>query len=159
MRSLLTTVAIGLGAGLVASLAMDQFQAAAAPALGQSGGNDDPATVKAADSVSQVVEGRPVTQKHRRLAGGAMHYGVGAALGIGYVAAAERWPETATGFGLPFGAMTMLLLDDLLVPAAGWGPWPEAEAKGNRYTLASHLVFAATVEGVRRGADALLDND
>ncbi|MBB3694238.1 DUF1440 domain-containing protein [Sphingomonas sp. BK580] len=159
MRSFLTTVAIGLGAGLVASLAMDQFQAAAAPALGQGGGNDDPATVKAADSVSQLVEGRAVTQKHRRLAGGAMHYGVGAALGIGYVAAAERWPETATGFGLPFGAMTMLLLDDLLVPAAGWGPWPEAEAKGNLYALASHLVFAATVEGVRRGADALLARD
>lgn len=159
MRSLLSTVAIGVGAGVVASFVMDRFQAVAAPALGQSGGNDDPATVKAADSASRLVGGRAVTQKHRAGAGTAVHYGVGAALGVGYVAAAERWPETATGFGLPFGAMTMLLLDDLLVPAAGWGPWPEAEADSNLYTLASHLVFAATVEGVRRGADALLERD
>ncbi|TCP34248.1 DUF1440 domain-containing protein [Sphingomonas sp. BK235] len=159
MRSLLSTVALGLGAGLAAAFVMDRFQALAAPPLGLDKGNDDPATVKAADSVSRAVEGRPVTQKNRRRAGSAVHYGVGAALGLGYVAAAERWPETATGFGLPFGALTMLLLDDLLVPAAGWGPWPEAEAKGNLYTLGSHLVFAGTVEGVRRGAGALLDRD
>ena len=58
-------------------------------------------------------------------------------------------------WGVPTGLATMLLLDDLLVPAAGWGPWPKAEVPGNAYGLASHLVFGITLEGARRAGEAL----
>lgn len=156
MRSILSTTLVGLGAGLVASFLMDQFQAAAAKPLGMDKGNDDPSTVQAADTVSKAVEGRPVTQKHRAAAGAAVHYGLGAAIGVGYALAARRWPAAATGYGVPLGLTTMVLLDDLLVPAAGWGPWPEAEVASNAYTLGSHLVFGASLDGVRRAGEHLL---
>lgn len=155
MRSLLTTALIGVGAGLAASFVMNRFQDVAAPAFGMDGGNDDPSTVKAADTISEAVEGRPVTQKHRAAAGSALHYALGAAIGSGYALVVRRWPRTAEGLGAPVGLATMLLLDDLLVPAAGWGPWPKAEAAGNLYGLSSHLVFGMSLEGARRAGEAL----
>ncbi|WP_341208335.1 DUF1440 domain-containing protein [uncultured Sphingomonas sp.] len=155
MRSLFTTALIGVGAGLAASFVMDRFQDVAAPAFGMDGGDDDPATVKAADTISEAVEGRPVTQKHRGSAGSALHYALGAAIGAGYALAVRQWPDLAKGWGVPTGLATMLLLDDLLVPAAGWGPWPKAEVPGNAYGLASHLVFGITLEGARRAGEAL----
>lgn len=155
MRSLLTTALIGVGAGLAASFVMDRFQDAAAPAFGMEGGDDDPATVKAADTLSEAVEGRPVTQKHRALAGSAMHYALGAAIGGGYALAVRQWPRLAEGYGAPVGMATMLLLDDLLVPAAGWGPWPKAEAGSNLYGLSSHLMFGVSLDAARRAGEAL----
>lgn len=156
MTSRLSAALVGAAAGLAAAFVMNRFQALAAPPLGMDKGNDDPATVKAADTLSCAVEGRPVTQKHRAAAGSAVHYATGAALGIGYALAARRWPETTDGFGLPFGTATMLVFDDLLVPAAGWGPWPTTAA-GNAYSLGSHLVFGATLEAARRLGGAALD--
>ena len=154
MPSLFTTTLIGVGAGLAASFVMDRFQDVAAPAFGMEGGNDDPATVKAADTFSEAFEGRPVTQKNRQAAGSAMHYVLGAAIGGGYALAVRHWSDLAKGWGVPAGVTTMLLLDDLLVPAAGWGPWPEAEVPGNAYGLASHLVFGVAMEGARRAGVA-----
>lgn len=155
MRSLLTTAAIGIGAGLAASFVMDRFQDVAAPAFGMDGGDDDPATVKAADTISAVAVGRPVTQKHRAAAGSAMHYALGAAIGGGYALAVRRWPRLAEGYGVPLGLATMLLLDDVAVPAAGWGPWPRAEVPGNLYGLTSHLAFGTALDAVRRAGEAL----
>lgn len=155
MRSTLATALIGVGAGLAASFVMDRFQDIAAPAFGMDGGNDDPATVKAADTVSEATAGRPVTQKHRAVAGSAVHYALGAAIGGGYALAVRRWPRLAEGYGAPLGLATMLLLDDVVVPAAGWGPWPQAEVPGNVYGLASHLVFGTTLDAARRAGEAL----
>ncbi|WP_394646835.1 DUF1440 domain-containing protein [uncultured Sphingomonas sp.] len=157
MPSLFTTALIGVGAGLAASFVMDRFQDVAAPAFGMDGGDDDPATVKAADTISNAVEGRPVTQKHREAAGSAMHYALGAAIGGGYALAVRQWPKLAKGWGVPAGLTTMLLLDDLMVPAAGWGPWPEADVPSNAYGLASHLVFGVAMEGARRAGAAAVE--
>lgn len=157
MPSLFTTTLIGVGAGLAASFVMDRFQDVAAPAFGMDGGDDDPATVKAADTISNAVEGRPVTQKHREAAGSVMHYALGAAIGGGYALAVRQWPELAKGWGVPAGLTTMLLLDDLMVPAAGWGPWPEADVPSNAYGLASHLVFGVAMEGARRAGVAAVE--
>lgn len=157
MPSLFTTALIGVGAGLAASFVMDRFQDVAAPAFGMDGGDDDSATVKAADTISNAVEGRQVTQKHREAAGSAMHYALGAAIGGGYALAVRQWPELAKGWGVPAGLTTMLLLDDLMVPAAGWGPWPEADVPSNAYGLASHLVFGVAMEGARRAGAAAVE--
>ena len=158
MTSRTKTLAAGVAGGLVASLAMDLFQRAAASAFGQSGSNDDPATVKAADSAKTLVTGDAVTQKHRETAGSVVHYVTGAALGAGYALAARRWPQTTAGFGLAYGIGVATLLDDAAVPAFGWGPSPiETPPSTHAYGLASHAVFGLALEGTRRGIAAALN--
>jgi putative membrane protein len=155
--SLTRTIAAGLAGGIVASLAMNLFQSAAAPAFGQTGSNDDPATVKAADSAKQLVAGEPVTQKHRERAGTLVHYVTGGVLGIGYALAARRWPQTTAGFGLAYGVTVAAVLDDIAVPAFGWGAGPtETPPATHAYGIASHAVFGLTLEGTRRGVVAAL---
>ena len=156
MPAWLTAAVVGVAGGLAASFVMNRYQGATAGAFGQDGSADDPATVKAADSASVAVEGRPVTQKHRAAAGSAVHYGTGTALGLGYAFLAESVPAVTIGFGAAFGVATMLVLDDLLTPAMGWGPWPGLEPGTHLYSLTSHLVFGLVLEGVRRGGTALL---
>lgn len=148
---------VGLVAGLVASAAMSAFQAAAAPALGLGGSNSDPSNVQAADSASEAVAGRPVTQKHREKAGTLVHYATGAALGLVYALLVAQWPVAGIGFGVAYGLVIALVLDDFLVPLFGWGPWPfGAPFTTNLYSLASHAVFGAVLEGGRRLGLALL---
>jgi len=151
MRAMLGTLAIGVAAGVAASLAMNLFQGAAAPLFGQDQGDDDPATVKAADTATRATAGEPVPQRYRERAGGAVHYATGAALGAGYALLARRWPAARAGYGTAFGAATAVVLDYVVVPAFGWGPpaW-KTPAATHAYGLASHLVFGAALEGGRR---------
>lgn len=142
----------GLVAGLVASLAMDLAQKALSRFQPSDGSdNDKPATEKAADSVAQSITGAPVADANKPLAGQAIHYGFGALLGLGYGIAAEYRPTITTGAGAGFGLATATLFDEIGVPAAGLGdaPW-KADLSTHVYTLASHLVFGTTTEGVRR---------
>ncbi|MEH3157937.1 MAG: DUF1440 domain-containing protein [Sphingomonas taxi] len=151
MPSFAKSLAAGLAGGLVASFAMDVFQRYAASAFGQEGSNDDPATVKAADSAKQLVTGEQVTQKHRESAGALVHYVTGAALGVGYALAARVWPETTAGFGTAFSVGVATVLDDVAVPAFGWGPGPQDTPPATHaYGIASHAVFGVTLEGTRR---------
>jgi len=155
-KTLPKTLLAGVAGGIVASLAMDLFQKGAASLFDQSGSNDDPATVKAADSVKRAVTGDTVTQKHRESAGQLVHYVTGAALGAGYALAARKWPETTAGFGTAFGVGVATLLDDVAVPAFGWGPAPgETPASTHAYGLASHVVFGVALEGTRRLVEAV----
>ena len=71
----------GMIAGAVASFAMDRFQAMAAPLLPSSGDSSKPATEKAADAVATQVTGHAVPAADKPLAGQAVHYAVGIALG------------------------------------------------------------------------------
>ncbi|MGP7794815.1 DUF1440 domain-containing protein [Sphingomonas sp. CLY1604] len=158
MSSFAKTLVAGLAGGLAASLAMNLFQSVAASAFGQDGDSDDePATVKAADSAKQLVADAPVADDHRKAAGNLVHYATGAALGVGYALAARRWPESTAGFGLAYGIGVATLLDDAAVPALGWGPSPtETPASTHAYGLASHAVFGLALEGTRRGVLAAL---
>ncbi|WP_298091651.1 DUF1440 domain-containing protein [uncultured Sphingomonas sp.] len=151
MARLWQTVGIGLVGGLVAAAAMDAFQRGVSPLMG-GGSNDDPSTIKAADSASRLVTGEPVTQKRRETAGTLVHYATGAAIGIAYGALAAGDPRVSRGFGVPFGMATMLAIDDVGVPAFGWGPAPQdTSAAMHAYSAASHAVFGVVLEGVRRG--------
>jgi hypothetical protein len=147
----------GVAGGLVASLAMNLYQGAAGSLFGQGGGNDDPATVKAADDVKRATGAPPVTQKRRATAGSLVHYATGAVLGLVYGLLVAVWPPAAFGFGVAFGIVVALVLDDLVVPALGWGSWPwRTTLATNLYGLSSHAVFGAVLEGVRRLAVAAL---
>ena len=140
----------GVAAGLVASAAMAAFQAQAQKLLPDSGSNDDPATVKAADVASEAVIGDPVPQPYREPAGQAVHYIAGAVIGGIYGVLNEYRPEASSGFGSAYGIATAALLDEAAVPAAGLGPAPaETPLASHAYGAASHLVYGWVLEGVR----------
>lgn len=144
-------VVAGAIAGAVASFAMDMFQAAVSPLMPSSGGKSEPATEKAADAIAETVTGNRVANVDKPLAGQAVHYVVGIALGAAYGVAAEFRPAITAGYGTAFGLGTATLLDEAAVPALGLGdaPW-NAGVAGNAYSYASHLVFGGVSEVVRR---------
>jgi putative membrane protein len=141
----------GVAAGLVASAAMAAFQAQAQKLLPDEGGGDDePATVKAADAASVAVIGDPVPEPYREQAGQAVHYVVGGVLGGIYGVLTEYRPDASAGFGSAYGIATAALLDEAAVPAAGLGPSPEeTPLASHAYGAASHLVYGWVLEGVR----------
>lgn len=146
--------AAGLAAGLVASLAMDQFQKVWARFVTMPKGGE-PATVKAADKASRAITGKPVAKADKPQAGTIVHYLFGGALGAAYGVAAEYRPGVTRGFGSAFGLGTATLFDEVAVPAAGLSKAPTAyPARSHLYGYASHLVFGAVTEAVRRSLRA-----
>lgn len=142
---------VGVAAGLVASAAMEAFQARTSELLPEDESEEEPATVKAADAAAVAVTGDPVPEPHREDAGRAVHYIVGGVLGGIYGVLAEYRPEASSGFGSAYGVVTSTLLDEIAVPAAGLGPTPdETPFATHAYGAASHLVFGVVLEGVRR---------
>lgn len=141
----------GVVAGAVASFAMDRFQALAAPLLPSSGDESEPATEQAADAVAIRITGDEVPAPDKPLAGQAVHYALGIALGAAYGVAAEFRPAVTAGYGTAFGLGTATVLDEAAVPAMGLGsaPW-DAGVASNLYSYASHLVFGGVSEIVRR---------
>ncbi len=142
--------AAGLAAGLVASLAMDQFQKVWARFVTMPKGGA-PATVNAADKASRAVNGTPVAKADKAGAGTMVHYLFGGALGAAYGVAAEYRPAVTRGFGSAFGLGTATMFDEVAVPAAGLSKAPtEFGLRTHAYSYASHLVFGAATEAVRR---------
>ena len=148
--NLWAAAAAGLVAGLAASFVMDRFQAGVA-ALSSSDSDAEPATEKAADKLSQVVVGHAIPDDRKPLAGQAVHYALGAGLGIVYAVAAEYRPAVTAGYGTAFAIANTALLDESAVPAAGLGdaPW-KTPPSTHLYSVASHIVFGTVTEGVRR---------
>ena len=143
-------LAVGAAAGLIAAGVMNGLQAATT-ALSSGKEQGEPATVKAADKVSETATGEPVPPPDRKHAGNAVHYATGAALGALYGLAAEYLPEVTAGYGTAYGAAVALVVDDAIVPALGLGapPW-EAKPATLAYGLASHLAYGAALEAGRQ---------
>lgn len=153
-------IARGLVAGVVASFAMDRFQAVVSPLLPSNDDADsEPATEKAADGVMKQVIGHDVPAADKPLAGQSIHYALGIALGAAYGIAAEFRPAVTAGYGSDFALGTATLLDDAIVPAIGLGkaPWA-SDAPTLLYSYASHLVFGGVSEFVRRQVSGTLIN-
>lgn len=139
----------GIAAGLVASAAMAAFQARASKVIEQDGG-EDPATVQAADALSEAVTGEPVPEPYRKAAGTTVHYVAGAVIGGIYGLITEYRPEASAGFGSAYGIATSALLDEAAVPALDLGPAPgDTPVETHVYGVASHLVYGLVLEGVR----------
>lgn len=162
----------GLIGGLVASCVMEQFQNAwnavasrlqrrridrgESPQSPEQTSNEDaqsePATVKAAELISEKLLRRPLPEHAKQAAGEVVHYAFGSALGAAYGVLAEWQPRVTAGRGLPFGAVVWLVGDEIGVPAMGLSkPAREYPLSIHLYALASHLVYGATTEIVRRG--------
>jgi hypothetical protein len=156
----------GLVGGLVASYAMDQFQAAwialasrggdgAAP--GSGGPEQEPATVKAASAVSEGLFGHELTTSEKQVGGAAVHYAVGGLTGALYGAAVEVQPAVAAGVGVPYGTAVWLVVDEGAVPALGLSkPVTEYPLSNHVYALVSHFVLGLTTDVVRRGVRRML---
>jgi hypothetical protein len=156
-------VIAGLTGGLVASFAMERFQRALgriAPDIGGAPGGggqqyrkpeSDPATYVAADAVATAVTGRPVPRAYKPMAGAAIHYAFGGAVGAIYGAAAARAPEITALGGVPFGATVWLIADEIGTPVTGLAKPPtEYPLRDHATSLATHVVYGATTEAVRR---------
>jgi len=164
-------LAAGTIGGLVASWVMEEFQYAwvkvsnslqqrretnfsSATHAEQSQSVDEerePATVKAAEMVSEKIFGHQLAQDEKKMAGDAVHYATGAASAAIYGVAAELVPEVTFGAGLPFGTAVWLVVDEGAVPLLGLSKAPsEYPLSTHIYALASHFVYGLTTEVVRR---------
>ena len=150
----------GVAGGLLASLVMEQFQALwtkVSETLQESEGDArtkrkaKPMTVKAADAISEQVFGHKVRKKKQKLAGEAVHYAMGATSGAIYGAMAEVTLLVTAGEGLAFGTAVWLVADELSLPALGLSKPPtKTPLSTHVYALASHFVYGAVTEAVRR---------
>ena len=146
----------GVAGGLLASLIMEQFQALwtkAASSLqnkSQTASPEKPATVQAADAVSEQLTGHKLPPEQQDAAGEAVHYTMGAASGAIYGLVSELIPLATIGNGGVFGAAVFLLADEVSVPALGLSKSPsETPITTHAYGLASHLIYGWTTELVR----------
>ncbi len=160
---LLKGVVAGVAGGLLASFLMEQFQAAwgaAAEAMQDKkrpGIEPQPATVQAANAISEKIAGRKVPEDYQSAAGEAVHYGMGAGSAAVYGILAEVVPMVTAGDGLVFGTGVWLLADELAVPAAGLSKSPkEIPLTTHIYALASHWVYGWITETVRRAVRGVL---
>ena len=113
---------------------------------------DEPASRKAASRASEMVAGRPLTEREKDAAGPLMHYAFGAAAGAMYGALAATSPRITTGRGAPYGAAVFLAAGEIGVPLAGLSRNPASYPPSRHAAaLATHLVFGLTLEAVRRG--------
>lgn len=141
----------GLAGGLAASFAMNRFQKTWSLAFKGPDRRGKPATVKAANRLSKAATGDRVKTEHEAAAGQSVHYLFGAGVGAAYGLLAEYRPQVTRGFGTGFGVAAATLFDELGVPAAGLGKWPSQAAPATHaYSYASHLLFGAATEAVRR---------
>jgi putative membrane protein len=149
----------GLAGGLAGSWMMNQFQAQISklsPTPPQVEQGDD-ATEKAAAALSDALLQHPLTKEEKALAGPAVHYAFGSAVGAFYGAAAEVAPSMATAWGGPFSIALWIGADEIAVPAFGLAGKPtDSPLTTHAYALASHLVYGFTADAVRRAVRAAL---
>lgn len=156
-RNVWKGIASGVVAGLVASYVMNQFQSGLKALLNDSremkssGEDQQPATVKAAEAVSEGIADHQLTKSEKKVAGPAMHYAMGATSGAIYGMAAEFQPALTVGGGAPFGAAVWLMADEVAVPSLGLSgpPW-ESPVATHVQALAAHFVYGLTTAALRR---------
>ena len=144
----------GAVGGLAASWTMTRFQLLVSRALGQSQpheGQDEDSTVKTAKKISCGVANHELSEDEKKKAGPLVHYAYGTGIGALYGGLAQKYDATRSGFGSAYGAAAWALGDEVAVPALGLGRKPaETPASQHLQTLAAHLVYGMTLEGIRR---------
>ncbi len=168
----------GAVGGLVASVVMNQFQAALGKRIAgvkrshgaqslqrgfphhgigrdlQERGSDDErddAAMRLANAISMGLSEHELTRSEKDAAGTALHYAYGISMAALYGAAAEFAPVVAAGAGLPYGMSVWIGADEGVVPALGLSKSAEEYPLSvHAYALASHMVYGVTTEVVRR---------
>lgn len=177
-------LAAGIVGGLVASIVMNQFQKmlsgfitddkrshgaqslqkgaphhGAGRMLEKQGAENaqDDSAERLAQTISVGLFDRELTETEKDTAGTALHYAYGISMGAVYGAAAEIFPETTIGAGLPYGALIWIGADEVVVPLLGLskhsGEYPISVHAG---AFSSHLVYGLTTEIVRNAVRKIL---
>lgn len=164
----------GAIAGLVATLAMDQFHKLLA--AGQKS-LDKQQKVAQGESTWQIaheqaeqeaqeaqqegsteivarkiagVAGRSLEGDQKKAGGQAVHYTFGILTGISYAITSELLPELATGGGTAFGTLLFLVADKIAVPVLRLSPPPnETPASSHLQHWAAHVVYGGSLDLVR----------
>jgi putative membrane protein len=111
----------------------------------------DDATVKLANRLSESLFDHSLSRKEKDIAGPAVHYGFSVMNGALYGAFAEVSDVTTAGFGTAFGAALFVGADEIAIPALKLSPFPNKVSPDKHlYGLVSHLVYGASLEGLRR---------
>ena len=130
---------------------MNEFQSIWSGASNKRSSNSEPATVKAARTISEKALRHPLRDREKNRAGELVHYAFGTLNGAAYGALAEVSPLARACAGTLFGAALFVVADEILVPALGWSKSPAKYPWTTHvYGFASHLVYGATTDGVRR---------
>jgi hypothetical protein len=112
---------------------------------------DEPGSMQAASAVAEMATGRPLSERGKRIGGPIAHYAFGAVAGGLYGAIAEANRSATAGFGLPFGTAVWITADEIGMPLLGFASSPtDYPLSRHAAALGTHLVYGATVEGVRR---------
>jgi hypothetical protein len=163
-KHLVRGVLAGVAGGLAAAWVMNEFGATVGQKISdavetpedkkelaaKSDGED--ATMKAADKIVETVTGgRHLSHEQREVGGPIVHYAMGAVAGGLYGGLAEYCEPVTAGFGTTFGGILFSTADVFGVPLMKLGPWPDQYPISSLANpLASHLVYGATTELVRR---------
>ena len=155
--SVLKGVIAGAMGGLAASWVMNQFEAVVKklkPNERQQTNEQDAedSTMKTADRITQWVAGHGLSKEQKKKAGPIVHYAYGTGIGAMYGGAASRLKPTAAGFGTAYGTAVWALGDEIAVPALNLSSSNSGNTGIGMHlkTLGAHLVYGATLEGVRR---------
>jgi hypothetical protein len=173
-------LAAGLLGGILGSWMMNQYQTAEEKvsrsweennprnksakrrqqASGQEGreqSQDDDATVKMAELLSEKVLHRQMSQDEKEKAGPVVHYAYGALAGGLYGMVAEVVPAVTKGEGTLYATALFVGGDEVAVPALGLAKSPtNYPLSSHANALASHLVYGVTTELGRRAVRAIL---
>jgi len=99
----------------------------------------------------QTITHKPLTTQQKTKAGPIVHYAFGTVLGGLYGAVSEVAPKMRVAGGVPYGAAVFVAADEIALPALKLTKSPGAyPVSTHLYALASHVVWSATTEGVRR---------
>jgi uncharacterized membrane protein YagU involved in acid resistance len=163
-RTLLVDVAVGLAAGLVATKVYGFAQQAFYRPMPRHVRREEqrvrpaPSSQVAAAKTAESL-GYPLDEQQRKLAGSAVHYGLGAAWGPVYTLLRRHGGMQPLGAGILTGATLSLIVDEGLTPALGFSPpnrdYPAlTHARGFLNHLAYGVAVAVAAEALYRLADA-----
>jgi len=123
----------------------------------QQSSEEDDATMKTADRLSVMIAHRHLTKAQKQKAGPIVHYAYGALIGGLYGALSQLNTSITSGRGTAYASAVWLGGDEIGVPALGLAGSPaEYPISVHLNALASHLVYGATLDLVRRGVQSAL---
>jgi putative membrane protein len=141
----------GASGGLIASLAMSEFHSLFPHVKRQSQPAGEDSTIKTASAISQAIFQHRLTAAQKEIAGPVVHYAFGTTMGALYGVLVDSRDARHLGWGLPFGTAIWLGAHVITVPALGLSePITREVPAAEAVEFASHLVYGAVVEGVRR---------
>ena len=149
-RSIAKGIVAGLIGGIVATAAKHAVERAYPP---RKDSDSEPPVL-----VTRKIGRFELTVRQKRIASQTMHWGVGAAAGAAYGAAAEIYPPATSKQGASFGMALIALNQDNILPAMRFGEKKKTQSKREHTSeLVSFVAYGVVTETVRRIVRRMID--